>query len=583
MKYIRKKSVIFSINLIIFVFISKNLFSHTLEASAVSTNWLVSGKVAKEHAPLLKSVTSWPVVGVNPNCDGTHTAQQYIKGRTSAAAVPASVVPVIKHGKCSVLRGKESDFQTCPEGKELFPDYPTLAAKFDAMITIMKTKPKFKAFFNKVHLNVLNELYEYLMNVYTNFNLQHVGITETGQGQSASLTFNVPLFLENEKETDQNKKTLIINHLVNIIESQINGKIKSIMPNIPHIFATVAGKSLIQNDYSIDLTQFIIKQVEPGLVKYKQLYLEGLVAYLSFFQEFTSYLQQPHPKKAQHFTAFVHIAETINKYIYGSTTADDENSDSKKQMQQLLAKMNPPLFTFNYDDIRALKIIPQLAKTLSPNSDTISWPAHIVKAAENETFVSNHPIAFFKDEIGNVVKKSQATRLYVVLQSGANFFQEEVLAQPAWLNNWSGVSNILAACFGDFSKLLGLNILDPCMEALIQNAVDIMNGHNVNEKNSFVSTCQNFLTNIKNLDHCSKQAAAKITSQQSQLLAQQTGDSSNNGMGSPSSEDNGMGAPSIDNSGTESLSEDNDGMGSPSSDDSMGTPSLADLSDSLNQ
>lgn len=463
-------------------------------------NWLTSGVITSDQKTLLDSVTSYPITGTILSADGhTHRAQQMIKDRTLAGTVPPGVQPILKHGAFSVLRGKDNDFKKYPTGATLFPAYPSLAKKFDALINVMVTKPKFKAFFNKVHLNVLNELYGYLMAIYTNFNLQHVGIKETQSGQGAvTLQFNIPTFLQNEADCEANKKTLIINHLINIIESQMNGKIKSIMPNIPHIFATAAGKTLIQNDYSIDITQFIIEQIDPGMKKYKQMYLEGLATYLAFFQEYTSYLKQPHPKKTEHFTAFVDVAETLNQFLYGDVDPDVKSSDPKQQMQLLLQKMDPPLFTFNYDDIRALKLIPHLAKSLPAKTKSIGWPSHIVNAAENETFVSNHPIAYFKDNNGRVVKKAQAKHLYVVLQSGANFFQEELLAQPDWLNSWSGVANILAACFGDFSALIGLGILDPCMEALIHNAVDTMHGKTTENKDSFVNACNTLLTDMKN-------------------------------------------------------------------------------------
>lgn len=464
------------------------------------SGWLKSGVITSDQKKLVESVTSYPITGTILSQDGhTHRAQQMIKDRTLGGTVPINVQPVLKHGSFSVLRGKDTDFKNCPSGATLFPGYPSLAKKFDALINVMITQPKFKAFFNKVHLNVLNELYSYLMAIYTNFNLQHVGIKETQSGQGAvSLQFNIPTFLQNEADYEANKKTLIINHLVNIIESQMNGKIKSIMPNIPHIFATSAGKTLIQNDYSIDITQFTIQQIDPGMKKYKHIYLNGLATYIAFFQEYTSYLKQPHPEKKEHFTAFVDIAETLNRFLYGNIDPDIKSSDPKQHMQLLLQKMDPPLFTFNYDDIRALKLIPHVAKSLPAKTKSIGWPSHIVSAAENETFISNHPIAYFKDNNGKVVKKAQAKHLYVVLQSGANFFQEELLAQPDWLNSWSGVVNILAACFGDFSALIGLGILDPCMEALIHNAVDTMHGKTTEDKDSFVHACNILLTDMKN-------------------------------------------------------------------------------------
>lgn len=477
--------------------ISKSLLLASLPGISPVSNspWLKSGSVSSVHKKLINSVKSYPSMGTFLNEDGvTYTAHQYPNDRSLNGTVPPEMVSTMKNGKFSVLRGSDTDFKNYPKGSILFAEYPALATKFDALINLMVTKPLFKQFFNKIHLNILNELYENLMNIYTNFNLQHVGIEETqGQQGNASLTFNIPLFLKNEKEYEANKKTLIINHFVNIIESQMNGKIKSIIPNIPHLFATSAGKTLIQNDYSIDLTQFIIKQIEPGMIKYKQLYLQGLATYLDFFQEFTSLLLQPHPEKPQHFTAFVHAAESVNKFIYGSNLPDIKGSESS---QQVLQKMDPPLFTFNYDDIRALKLLPHLAKSLTTNSKSIEWPSHIVAAAEQGTSVSGHPIAYFKDNNENITNKANAERLYVVLQSGQNYFQEELLEQPDWLNNEDGIINILRGCFGDFSALIDLKIIDPCTETLIKNAISAKAGASSNDNDSLALICKTFLDDV---------------------------------------------------------------------------------------
>lgn len=490
-------------------------------------SWLASGNVSNTHKNLIHSVTSYPVLGIIEEDDDTsnvgvnsmsmddmvlgqtlqdptlnkpkmHKAQQYIQDRTTKATVPHKVAKVIEHGNFGILHGKHNAYQNYPQGDTLFPKYPTLSAKFDTLINELIKNPKFIPFFRKIHLNILNELYKYLMNIYTNFNLQHVGIKEVQDSQGkSSLKFNIPLFLHNEKEYDQNKKTLIINHFINVIESQMNGAIRSVMPKIPHLFATYSGKTLIQNDYSIDLTHFIVKQMEPDLKKRKKMYLEGLAVYLDFFQEYTSLLLKPHPKQDQHYTAFLHVAESINEYLHGSTTLT-QNVTSEKTTTKILEKMDPPMFTFNYDDIRAIKLIPCLAKSLNPNSQKIEWPEHIVEAANEGIMIDGHPIAYFLDASGEVVREAEASKLFIVLQSGKNYFQEELVAQPDWLNTWSGVANILRGCFGDFSALIGLDILDPCMEALVQNALDTLAGKDPNEKDTpFTKTCQNLVNEWK--------------------------------------------------------------------------------------
>ncbi len=466
------------------------------QTTSGSLSWLATGPVSKSHENLIQSVSSYPAMGIVKTETGS-TACQIIQNRTTKATAPPHSVPFFKNANFSVLRAQGTEFHNYPSGAMLFKDYPSLSQKFDALIEMLIKQPKFIAFVRKIHLNTLNETYRILMNIYTNFNLQHVGIKQTKNAQgNPALHINIPAFLQEEDEYASNKKTLIINHFVNVIESQLNGAIRSVMPKVPHTYATYSGKTLIQNDYSIDLTHFIIQQLDPALIKYKNDYLQALVTYLAFFQEYTSLLLEPHPQKQQHFTAFLDVAETINHYLYSDLDVTQEQTQEAK-MKHVLQKMDPPMFTFSYDDIRAVKLIPHLAKSLPKNTKQIKWPEHIVDAANEIITVDGHPMAYFKDDAGNIVKSNQATKLFIVIQSGKNLFEEELLAQPEWLNSWTGVVKVLRGCFGDFSSLLGLNILDPCMEALIQNALGVMQGKDVNKQNPLANICQTYLNSFK--------------------------------------------------------------------------------------
>ncbi|MCX5924293.1 MAG: hypothetical protein NTZ68_02630 [Candidatus Dependentiae bacterium] len=466
----------------------------------INSDLFLSAQLTPEHTQGVKNLTdtvaTYPLTVVT--ADGT--LQQGIQNRTIKAMTPPGTWPILAHGNFTVLKPKPTAFQSYPSGATIFPGYPDVAAKFDAMIASMKDNPGFIPFFRKVHINALNELYHYLMSIYTNFNLQHAGTIVTPSGK---MQVSISKFLNDEQLYDANKKTLIINHLINIIESQFNGAIRSYIPKIPQTFASFMGKTLIQNDYSIDLTHFMVKQIEPELKAYKKQYLQALAAYLDFYQTYTSYLNKPHPKHTQHFTAFVAIAEDINQFIYGDSFADTEASKKLTATdKELIAvqKMDPPLFCFGYDDMRALKLIPHLAKSISKSSKLIMWPDHIVEIANEGGVINGHPMAYFKNSEGKVVKGSQSdptNKLFLCMQSGANSFEEELIAQPDWLNSWEGVSRILSACFGDFSALLGLNIFDPCMESLIENVVATKNGTDPNETNVPAGTCKALMESWK--------------------------------------------------------------------------------------
>ncbi|MBP7854535.1 hypothetical protein KAZ82_01200, partial [Candidatus Babeliales bacterium] len=434
------------------------------------------------------SVVAYPIRAVFN--DGT--VQQGITNRSNRALAPAVITPILRQANFSVLPLKAGDFKSYPKGAALFAGYSDLIAQFDTMIAMFQSNPEYVTFFRKVHIAVLCELYHYLMGIYTNFNLQHAGISQSLDGQ---LHVDIPKFLKNEAACATNSKTLIINHLINIIESQFNGAICSYVPGIAQIYASHLGQTLIQNDFSLDLSEFVKTQTEPSMIAYKKNYLQAMSTYLKFFQNFTGYLLKQHPKHKNHFTAFVDIAEQINHFLYDGI---DANAD--KQSVALL-KMKPPLFTFNYDDVRALKMIPYLAKNLPKNSQKIMWPSQMVQAA-NEGLVltmpdhAPHPLAYFRTATGTVVKNvsdaSQAD-LYLSVKVGQNLFEEKLIPEPDWLGSWNGIVKILRASFGDFTALLGLNILDPCLEALVQLIVLEQTGQDANSVPTTAIACMQWV------------------------------------------------------------------------------------------
>lgn len=465
---------------------------------------------------LIGTVPSYPTFGIIQ--DGL-TLHQGMQNRSIKAAVPKKVTKLLQTSKLSILRTTPDAFQNYPSAQELFKGYPDVAQKFDAMIEGFRSDPTFIPLFRKVHINVLNELYHYLMGIFMNFNLHHPGIV---QNQTGDLQISVSKFLESEETYDMNKKTMIINHLIGIIESQFNSAIRSYAHHIPQSFATYIGKIAIQNDYSTDLTHLITEQISPDLQNLKTASLQALANYVSFFQTMTNYLNTKNNTKSPYFCAFVDIAEQVNQFLYSDTqtnqsiiaqmktktpaaylasdiaiasekfapmlqhTISPVQTAPAKQLQNTsqffsddsyliaLHKMNPPILNFRYDDIRALKTIPYLAQKLSATSQNIPWPEHIVEAA-NEGLLYNpdnnpHPIAYFKTKDNQIVQNHSndtSSDLYICMRLGNNIFEQIVIAQPDWLNSWEGILKIMRACYGDFTAIAGMGILDPCMEALV--------------------------------------------------------------------------------------------------------------------
>ncbi len=496
---------------------------------------------------LLETVPSWPTFGIIEN---GQTVYQGMQNRTNKAALPKKTPTLLQTSGLSLFRTTPQAFQKYPAGAQLFKGYPDVAEKFDLMINGFKSDPTFIPLFRKVHINVLNELYHYLMGIFMNFNLHHPGIVQKG----ADLQINVSEFLKSEETYDMNKKTMIVNHLIGIIESQFNSAIRSYAQHMPQSFATYVGKIAIQNDYSTDLTKLITEQIAPELQNFKSTSLQALAGYVSFFQTMTSYLDKKNPKDSAYFSAFVDIAEQVNQFLYGDTDSNQsiiaemktkapsaylqqdlsvatekfapklQNSNtsvSPAVIQQLqktsqlfsddtyliaLKKMNPPILNFRYDDIRALKVIPYLAKRLSPTSKNILWPEHIVEAANHGLILTSqdkpHPIAYFKTK-DNVVKRNYSndlsSDLYICMRLGENLFEQILIPQPDWLNSWDGILNIMRACYGDFTAILGMGILDPCMEALITNVLLVQKGQTPLSSGTVYQKAQNLINSWKGI------------------------------------------------------------------------------------
>lgn len=413
---------------------------------------------------ITQSVVTNPAVALATATDGSGKKAylQAIKDRTTRFTIPQAIHDCIRSGNFSVLRGKKESYKNYPSASDLFPHHPELGSQFTSLIKNFIANPEFIKFFRKIHLNALNELYDHLMKIYSNFNLQHIG-TSTVNNQ---VVIDVQAYIQDEQTAATSKKTLIINHLVNLIEAQFNGAIQSIMKGIPPLLATHVGKTMVQSDFSVDLSYFILEQESEILQNLQTSYLQLFGQYLTFFESYTEYLQVPHETIPQ-LTEFAHVAQNIQQYL-----GADEDA--------VIAKMDPPMFFFDADTFRSLKVIPKLAQDLPTKHTTIDWPAPIVKSIQEKALVkitsgnqtvNSHPVGYFKTETGSMTNDlSQAVGAFMMLQVGQNFYEQEILVEPEWMGSVTGIINILRACLGDLHKLVGLSILDPITETVIANS-----------------------------------------------------------------------------------------------------------------
>lgn len=425
------------------------------------------------------STSSYPETIVTQDENGTYSIKQVFQNRTTKNMFPQTVSESLQSTQAGFL-GITGSFKS-PSGSDLFQS-GSLNSQFDSLMGTLSGNTAFVGFFRKVHLNILNELYEHLMNIYTNFNLHHPGSTWNDTTQSVDIS--VSEYLSNQEKYAFNLKTLIINHLVNLIEEQFNSSIVAMMPAVPQLFATKVGKTTIFADYSIDLTEFLIKDISGSLTQSQLTYLNALQKYLTFFKDYTSLISVNDDTTG--FSQYCSTAERIHDFL---NTTD---------MNTMLTKMNPAMFFYDEDTMRALRIIPHLAKKMPQNVSSIGWPKTISDHARDMKLISsssapNHPVAYFTDKNGKITTSpdsstsdTRAVHLYACIQSGENLFQEELLKQPDWLNSEEGILKILRACLGDFTALLDMNILNCYMENLIHNALNL----SITDDESISTTCK---------------------------------------------------------------------------------------------
>jgi hypothetical protein len=384
-----------------------------------------------------------------------------------------------------------------PSGSVLFPANNSLANLFDIFLTAIENDSYFLVYFSRIHLLILHELYTYLTKIYSCFNMNHAN----------SLTD----YLTNETAQALNKKTLIINHLVTLIERQSNQAILSRFPALPQHLATNAGFTLLQHDYGADLDLLLEQEEEQAfsdpqaqsvLATMRTSYLNILGKYLAFFRNYMATLEQkPSP--------FFGYAQTIQRVMQQNLSIPQQKIPAS--ILRALKTINPPLFFYDDDTLRCIKIISELAQRLPKDVASVPWPATVVQDAKtgqvprdkNGIALSNQPLAYFKDSNGNRTQNSAiGTQLFVNIPTVQDIYSQELLPQPRWLNSYKGIMLMLRACLGDFTAILDplfndYPIIDPCLECIITNGAIV--GKVIAPSAGTAQSCKSCQTYLKNL------------------------------------------------------------------------------------
>lgn len=363
-----------------------------------------------------------------------------------------------------------------PKGQALFADDAQLGTLLTQFLTNLEadaTSRYFTVYLTKIHFIVLHEIYLYLTKIYTTFNMTHIDQLND--------------YLTLDAQQALNKKTLIINHLINIVESQLNGAMIARFPTLPPHLATYAGGVLMKHDYGAEIS-VMLKQAEqsllsdpevqqmvsPNIAQLRDSYLSLFGDYLRFFNRYTETLN--HNDTSQGYkgvTIFAQHAQRIAQLMAQVTPTVNPafNTQEKINWLRSINTLNPPLFFYNADTMRGLKIIPALAQSLPSNVVSVPWPQQIVAAANSGQYIKPK----FGPETTTKLAYFESNRLYVNIPTMQYMYTQELLPQPAWLNSTKGVMLMLQACLGDFSRILDPlfaqeDILDPCIECIVRNA-----------------------------------------------------------------------------------------------------------------
>lgn len=385
-----------------------------------------------------------------------------------------------------------------PGGGAVFPENGGLASAFNGLLQSVDNTPRASGYLRKVQFFALHDLFSHLVSVRSLFNLTHVD--------------NAHDYLSAETNYALNKKAFIVGLLLNIIQAQLHQIILNYFPTLPTHLAGSAGMLIMSHDYGADLN-FLIEDQESlffdpsaspsqstalknSALAVQSQYLQVLNKYLNFFHGYTSYISQKDTASTMGTNMFYRYAATIAQSMAQNSIAlqgkqianmPANNVDEAKNKTRALRNytcLHPGLFFYTPESLRAIKIIPIVMQELPQNIKGLGWPKQLTNAAQSGQRAKmkdgtplNYAVAYFKGPQGErTSSEAGATGLFINIPTKNDLYEQEVSKQPAWLNSKEGILTIMRGCLGDIGALVGMNILDPCVEAIIIKAQSLVPG-----------------------------------------------------------------------------------------------------------
>jgi hypothetical protein len=376
------------------------------------------------------------------------TVKASIQGPFAAIAVdretkymlPQEALQNFQEQKFTILYEDVDTFASMPNGSVLFPQDASLKNQYDELKKMCIQDPDFVVLCRKVHLMLLLELYTYLMKLFVTVNMHHPGSVQNKD----QISIHIREYVQVERAQALTKKTLFLSMLMEMLEMQFNGIVRSLLPGIAQYQATIVGKTLIQADYGIDLSTLLVNDVQADVLRYRG----GLKKYFDFFASYTKYIESIDQRTGKN--AFVDVAEHAAKQLSGKNDLFFAQPEALHFVQTSFQKIKDVVHT-----------------------QPFGWPDFIVRQAQSGATGSTmsgvqYPLAYFTDLKKNRVHDlGQAKRLFIVIAQKDTLFEQELLPEPKWMHSVKGMQEVIQGCFGNGVALVRKGILDPWTEAMI--------------------------------------------------------------------------------------------------------------------
>ncbi|MGB8467712.1 MAG: hypothetical protein WCE21_01795 [Candidatus Babeliales bacterium] len=407
-----------------------------------------------------------------------------------------------------------------PTGAQLFPGNGGLAKQLDQFLacvepmSTVQAQDRFKlgkdnyfcVYFTRLQITILTELYQHLLAVYTNLLLTPAPTMHD--------------YVQLEAQYGLNNKILIVGHLLNVIEEQSNQSVQMRFPHLPQYVSTRMGPLLLRNDFganlytlveSDDLITLNSANDKEFYKNRRTLYNTIFSKYLAFFNAYTKTIEQP---DAEFGSVCARYARGIKEQLDKKAIKGSTHTNAKAVTQAIDATktktINPPLFLYGSETIRALAIVGPIARNIPEKSALVPWPERVVSDAVKSTplknnngeVISNLTRAYLVDKQGSRTTTQQgATQLFVHIPAYPVPYAQEIKKQPQWLNSYEGVMLMMRACLGDYSVLcdpllMRESILDPCSACIVMSAAATA-GIPIDAVQTKCTECINYLKTIK--------------------------------------------------------------------------------------